>query len=171
MSATSHSRGSQPPSQMRAALSQGSALAMTESERDDFLAREQTCRVATVDESGNPHVSPLWFVWDGTALWLCSLRASRRFANLMSRPAVAVVVDAGQRYGELRGVEIRGYATVVGDVPWSGEVTPELEIPERLFTEKYPEQRDVRRQGRHAWLRVDPEVLSTWDFRKGSRRR
>lgn len=155
---------------MRAALARGSALAMTEAERDDFLGAEMTCRVATVDGSGQPHVSPLWFAWDGVSVWLCSLHISKRFVNLRARPALALVVDAGQRYDELRGVEVRGRATVVGDVPWSGVVTEELRTPERLFSQKYPEQRDVRRQGRHAWVRVDPDVMSSWDFKKRVRR-
>jgi hypothetical protein len=154
---------------MRAAIPRGSRLMMTESERDVFLANELTCRVATVDETGQPHVSPLWFVWDGACVWLCSLHASKRFANLLASPVVALVVDAGQRYDELRGIELRGRATVVGEAPWSGVVTPELRLPDRLFSEKYPAQGGVRRHGRHAWVRVTPEVISSWDFRKGSR--
>ncbi|MEU8251209.1 pyridoxamine 5'-phosphate oxidase family protein [Nonomuraea sp. NPDC048916] len=151
----------------RPALRHGRRLAMTAAELDAFLAAERTCRVATVSADGQPHVSPLWFVWDGSAIWLCSLVGSRRFAELTADPRVGLVVDAGHDYGELRGVEIRGVAAVVGDVPWSGEVTPELAEAERLFSGKYPEQRHVRRQGRHAWLRVEPRNISTWDFRKG----
>ena len=37
---------------------------MTAEERDDFLDGERTCRVATVGTDG-PHVTALWFVWDG----------------------------------------------------------------------------------------------------------
>lgn len=156
---------------VRPALRHGAHLAMTPDERDDFLATESTCRVATVDAEGQPHVSPLWYVWDGSALWLCSLARSRRMADLATNSRVGVVVDAGGEYGELRGVEIRGDATVVGDVPWSGAVTPELEVPDRLFTEKYPQQSHVRRQGRHVWVRVDVRHVSTWDFRKGRKAR
>lgn len=142
---------------------------MTPAERDAFLAGQRTCRLATVDGAGQPHVTPLWFAWDGAALWLCSLARSRRLADLVANRRVAVVVDAGEEYAELRGVELRGSATLVGGVPWSGEVTPELAEPDRLFTEKYPEQSHVRRRGRHAWVRVDAEHLSSWDFRKGRR--
>ncbi|WP_222709059.1 pyridoxamine 5'-phosphate oxidase family protein [Nonomuraea sp. C10] len=156
-------------SQPRAALRHGSRLAMTAAEMDAFLAGERFCRVATAGPDGDPHVSPLWFAWDGAALWLCSLVSSRRFADLTARPRVAVVVDAGDAYGELRGVEIRGTARVVGPAPWDGVVTPDLAEAERLFTEKYPEQRHVRRKGRHAWIRVEPEHTSTWDFRKSAR--
>ena len=51
----------------------GKAIAMSDDERDAFLVSERTCRVATVGRDGAPHVTPLWFVWDGSALWLTSI--------------------------------------------------------------------------------------------------
>jgi len=48
----------------------GAAIAMTDGERDAFLRTQPVCRVATLGPGGHPHVSALWFVWDGTALWL-----------------------------------------------------------------------------------------------------
>jgi len=38
-------------------------------------------------------------------------------------------------------------------------------VPERLFADKYAEGR-VRHDGRHAWLRITPEKMVSWDFRK-----
>ena len=86
------------------------AIAMTPAELDDFLAQARTCRVASMGPDG-PHVAPLWFVWTGGALWLSSLVRSQRWADLARDPRVAVVVDAGEEYQELRGAEIRGTAS------------------------------------------------------------
>jgi hypothetical protein len=87
---------------------------MTSEELDGFLAAERTCRVATTGGDGAPHVAPLWFAWDGTALWLNSLVRSQRWTDLTHDPRIAVVVDAGTQYWELRGVELTGRAVVVG---------------------------------------------------------
>ena len=97
---------------------------MTPDEIDAFLAAERTCRVATAGADGRPHVVPLWFAWDGRALWLTSLVRSQRWTDLARDPRVAVVVDTGDAYGELRGVEISGTATPVGDVPRGGAARP-----------------------------------------------
>ena len=43
----------------------GRRIAMTPEECNAFLSTERTCRVGTVGANGLPHVSPLWFVWDG----------------------------------------------------------------------------------------------------------
>jgi nitroimidazol reductase NimA-like FMN-containing flavoprotein (pyridoxamine 5'-phosphate oxidase superfamily) len=140
----------------------GRVIAMTAGELDAFLGA---------------HVAPVWFVWDGQALWVYSLTRSQRWANVSRDPRVAVVVDDGHHYHELHGVEIEGQATIVGPVPRTGqesEVAPELAEPERLMAAKYfghenptasggPE---MTHDGRHAWLRVTPLKMVSWDFRK-----
>ncbi|MHA6625320.1 pyridoxamine 5'-phosphate oxidase family protein [Pseudonocardia sichuanensis] len=142
----------------------GRRIAMTAEEVDAFLAEERTCRVATVGPDG-PHATPLWFAWHGGALWLTSVVRSRRWADLRRDPRVAVVVDAGQAYDELRGVELRGRVEVVGEVPRTGDPVPELEGPEQLFADRYTGGA-VHHDGRHAWLRLVPEKITSWDFRK-----
>jgi PPOX class probable F420-dependent enzyme len=145
----------------------GRVIAMSAAELDAFLAEQRTCRVATTGPDG-PHVAPVWFVWDGQALWIYSLTRSQRWANLSRDPRVAVVADDGHHYHELRGVEIEGEATVVGPVPRTGEQPqpPELAEPERRMAAKYSGQPEMTHDGRHAWLRITPLKLISWDFRK-----
>jgi len=138
---------------------------MAPEERETFLRDERTCRVASVGGDGSPHVTPLWFVWDGASLWLTSIVRSQRWTDLQRDGRVSVIVDTGHDFMELRGVEIKGRAEVVGEVPRTGEPNAELEVPERLFADKYAGGR-VHHDGRHAWLRVSPEKMVSWDFRK-----
>jgi len=172
----------------------GGVIAMSAGELTSFLGEQRTCRFATAGPGG-PHVAPVWFVWDGQALWVYSLTRSQRWANLARDPRAAVVVDDGHHYHELRGVEIEGEAAVVGPVPRTGDdpQPPELAEPERLMAAKYfgpaslaasgggaslaasgggaslaasggaPE---MIHDGRHAWLRVTPLKIVSWDFRK-----
>jgi Pyridoxamine 5'-phosphate oxidase len=144
----------------------GRAIAMTAAEVDEFLAAERTCRVATSGRDGRPHVVPLWFVWDGTSLWLSSVVRSQRWTDLMRDPRVAVVVDAGVAYTELRGVELSGEVVPVGAVPRTDTPDSLLAEPERLFADKYTGGVAVPPDGRHAWLRLTPDKLVSWDFRK-----
>jgi PPOX class probable F420-dependent enzyme len=144
----------------------GRAIAMTPEEVEAFLAAERTCRVATVGGDGAPHVAPLWFVWDGASLWLNSIVRSQRWTDLARDPRVAVVVDAGEEFSELRGVEITGRAEPVGDVPRGAAEHPELTPVERAFARRYTGSDTFVPDGRHAWLRITPEKLVSWDFRK-----
>ncbi|MDQ2814411.1 MAG: pyridoxamine 5'-phosphate oxidase family protein [Actinomycetota bacterium] len=144
------------------------AIAMTTAELDSFLAEQRTGRLATLG-AGGPHVSPVWFVWDGTALWVYSLTRSQRWTDVSRDPKVAVVVDAGEAYAELRGVEIEGEAAVAGPVPRTGpqdRLAPELAGPEALMARKYHPGAELTHDGRHAWLRITPRKIVSWDFRK-----
>ena len=144
----------------------GRVIAMSEQEMGSFLAEQRTCRFATAGPDG-PHVSPVWFVWDGQALWVYSLTRSQRWANVSRDARVAVVADDGHHYHELRGVEIEGEAAVIGPVPRTGdEDEPELAEPERLMAAKYFGHPDMTHDGRHAWLRITPSKVVSWDFRK-----
>ena len=145
----------------------GRVIAMNGEELASFLAEQHTCRLATTGPDG-PHVAPVWFVWDGQALWVYSLTRSQRWANVTRDPRVAIVVDDGHHYHELRGAEIEGQATVVGPVPRTAEdpPTPELAEPKLLMAAKYFGAAAMTHDARHAWLRITPRKLVTWDFRK-----
>ncbi len=144
-------------------------IAMTADEVTAFLDAERTVRVATNGTNG-PHATPLWYLWDGSdgdgVMWLTSLSRSQRWTDLMADPRIAAVVDAGHDdYTQLRGVELRGSVEVVGEVPRTGEPHPELERVEQAFADRYFGGHVVI-DGRHAWLRLRPEKITSWDFRK-----
>ncbi|PZH03714.1 pyridoxamine 5-phosphate oxidase [Streptomyces sp. NTH33] len=144
----------------------GRKIMMTPGELDEFLTTQRTCRVATTSTGGAPHVSALWFVWDGASLWLYSVVRSKRWADLRRDPRVAIVVDTGEEYDQLRGVELSGTVEFVGEAPRVGDLRAELDVPETLFARKYFDLEEMPHDGRHAWIRLTPEKTVSWDFRK-----
>jgi hypothetical protein len=144
-------------------------IAMSDAERDAHLAGLLVCRVGTISADGAPHVSALWYVWDGGALWLYSIIKSQRWANLQRDRRVSVVIDAGEEYFELRGVELIGEVELVGEQPRWGEPRPDLDEPERLFAQRYTGGAWLGYDQRHAWLRLRPRKQVSWDFRKLNR--
>jgi len=141
----------------------GLRIAMTPAQIDAHLRLARTCRVASVGHGGAPHNSALWFVWDGTALWLYSIVKSQRWTNLERDPRVSVLVDGGERYDELWGLELVGHVEFVGPIPRAAGDDSDLAEPERLFGEKYAGGAFVP-DGRHAWLRLVADKILSWDF-------
>jgi PPOX class probable F420-dependent enzyme len=150
----------------------GRKIAMTPEELDTYLAGERTSTAATIGPDGSPHATALWFVWDGTYAWLYSITRAQRWADLQRDPRIALLVEAGDDYFELRGAEIRGRVEIVGPVPRTGDdadaVAEEvLAEPERRWAAKYQGGASTMvHDGAHAWLRLVPEKISSWDFRK-----
>ena len=144
----------------------GRRIAMTEEERTAFLDSEKMCRLATVGALGQPQLSALWFVWDGSAIWINSIVKSQRWTNAMRDPRVSVIVDGGDSFGELQGVTIEGTAEQVGDAPRTDTPDETLAPVELAFARKYMGRDEFVYDGGHAWLRVTPTKIVSWDFRK-----
>ena len=92
------------------------SAAFTEAEAE-YLAENFIGRVATVSQSGEPHVVPVGYRFDGATItfggW--NLSKSLKFRNLMSNAKVAFVVDdiVSAKPWKVRGVEVRGRAEPV----------------------------------------------------------
>jgi len=88
-------------------------LTFTEAEAE-YLAENFIGRVATSSSSGQPHVVPVGYSFDGTTITFGgrNLSKSLKFRNLMANDKVAFVVDdvVSASPWKVRGVEIRGKA-------------------------------------------------------------
>ena len=135
-------------------------LRLSAEELDTFLGAARTLRLATVGDDGVPHVVPLWFVWRDGAVWLNSLKRSRRHRHLVSGRPVGLVVDDGERYDELRGVRMTGQPAVA--------TTDEAAPAVRLFAAKYFGITDGQPPSQHSYevVVIRPDEVASWDFRK-----
>jgi nitroimidazol reductase NimA-like FMN-containing flavoprotein (pyridoxamine 5'-phosphate oxidase superfamily) len=68
------------------------------------LLASDTIAPATIDASGYPHVTPLWFLWADGAFRLASDAGRPRLARLRANPRAGLVIDveAAQRPGGQR---------------------------------------------------------------------
>ena len=134
-------------------------LRLTTAELAELLTSNRTARVGTVSADGWPHVVPLWFVWHDGALWVNNLRRSKRSKNLADGSPVAVCVDDGEDYGELRGAVLSGRFEDASD---------DRRLPEvrAAFARRYWGGAEVPEMRSHVWLRMTPERVVTWDFKK-----
>jgi nitroimidazol reductase NimA-like FMN-containing flavoprotein (pyridoxamine 5'-phosphate oxidase superfamily) len=139
----------------------GLDLSLTDEERDAYLRRGRTIRIATVGAGGAPHVVPLWFVWHDGTLFLNSTRGNPTVENMLRDERAAGVVDDGDTYETLRGAVVTGRVEVAEDDPRLREV-------ERLWSDKYlgGNEPPYRRWRNRVWLRLVPERVASWDFRK-----
>lgn len=136
-------------------------LSLTEDELQAFLSWQRVVRVATSDPDGLPHVVPLWFVWHDGTMFMNSTRGNVTLRNLRANPRVAGVVDDGEGYEELRGVLLHGLVE-----PADGD--PRIETVSGLWSDKYLGGGPLPygRWRNRVWLRMTPDRIKSWDFRK-----
>ena len=95
--------------------SQRERIRMTDEEVAEFLATERTVQVASIGPDGTPHLVPMWFaVIDGRIVFWTFAKAQKTL-NLRRDPRITCLLEAGDSYGELRGVSITGQAEIHDD--------------------------------------------------------
>jgi len=141
-------------------------IRMTEAEVAEFLATERTLQVASIGPDGAPHLVPMWFtVIDGRiAMW--TYAKSQKAANLRRDPRLTCLAEAGETYGELRGVSIAGRAELHDDYDTVFAVGAELHG--RYQGDMTHESRrgvEAEAAKRIAVL-VNADKTASWDHRK-----
>lgn len=95
--------------------SKRSQIAMTNDEVSAYLASERVLNVATIGPTGHPHVVAMWFamVNGQPAFW--TFGKSQKVVNLRRDPKMTGLVESGDTYDQLRGVELRGRGRIIDD--------------------------------------------------------
>jgi PPOX class probable F420-dependent enzyme len=148
-------------------MSRRNLIRMSDEEIRVFLEEQRILQVATIDHDGWPHLIAMWYVLinDQVAFW--TYAKSQKIVNLRRDDRLTCLVEAGERYDELRGVQIKGRAIISDDretVLRIGEV-----IVERYYG---PLDDNTRRmmaevQGaKRVVVFVKPVEIASWDHRK-----
>jgi PPOX class probable F420-dependent enzyme len=88
-------------------------IVMTDAEVAAFLDEQRVLNVATIGPSGHPHLVAMWYAMvDGRpSFW--TFGGSQKVVNLRRDPRVTALVESGDAYDELRGVELVGTGRIV----------------------------------------------------------
>jgi PPOX class probable F420-dependent enzyme len=90
-------------------------IRMSDDEIWKFIDSRKSLQVATLNRDGSPHLTTLWFgILDGDIVFE-TFTKSQKIVNLKRDPRIAVLVEDGETYNELRGVSINGRAELHED--------------------------------------------------------
>ncbi len=115
------------------------------------LAEPVLARLATTNPKNmQPHVVPVWFMWDGTCVWISSFVSTRKIRELRHNPRGAVLIESKQEGGKLTAVLLEGAVELVTE-PRS-QVS---EVANRIYI-RYLGEEGVQDTEPQSWLN-DPE--------------
>ena len=88
---------------------------MTDDEIHDFLRLRQTMNIASFGPDGNIHLVAMWYGFlEGAVAFETKMKA-QKVVNLRRDPKLTALVEDGETYNTLRGVELVGTGTIVDD--------------------------------------------------------
>ena len=137
-------------------------IQLTPDEQKSFLRDNRKAALATLDKDGFPHlVAMTVWVRDGV-YYMTSYAKAQKVLNIRRNPNVALMVEAGASYGELKGVMVRGHCEIVEGEDavrdaWAA-ISGLDNAPRRKETNDSAAKRVV--------LKVTPRKTVTWDHTK-----
>src|SRR5271154_6169956 len=84
-------------------------------EQTTLLREARKAALATLDKDGFPHVVAMNFLASDGAILMSSYGKAQKVINIRRNPKVAVMVETGRTYSDLRGVMIRGECEIIED--------------------------------------------------------
>ena len=147
-------------------VKQRDIIKMTDAEVDAFLHERRPMSLCSINHDGSIHAVAMWYGFLEGAVAFETKAKSQKVQNLRRDPRITVLVEDGDYYEELRGVELVGTAEIVEDPDrmWTlgvdlferyyGTYTDEL----KSFVETMLNKRVV--------IKVNVTRVVTWDHRK-----
>src|ERR1700752_3201656 len=88
-------------------------IQLTPDEQAAFFREQRKAALATLDQHGFPHVVAMnYFAKDG-AFYMTSYAKAQKVLNIRRNPKVALMIESGNAYSELRGVMVRGHCEII----------------------------------------------------------
>ncbi len=147
-------------------MSRRDLIRMTDAEVDEFVHGRRTMAVASIGPTGHPHVVAMWYGFHEGAPAIWTYRKSQKVLNLRRDPRVTCMIEDGEEYSQLQGVELVGAARVLDD--------PESirQVGESVYGRYFGTLDDTGRQAvevmgaKRVAVVIDVEHVVSWDHRK-----
>ena len=147
---------------------------MSDAEVAAMLAGNRKVQLATINPDGYPHLVTMYYsLVDGKiAFW--TYRTSQKALNLARDPRISCLVETGEAYFDLRGVQVQGVVETItdpdevykiglaiGDVVGGGSASSDASLPGDAINEYVA---NAARK-RYAYI-VEPRRVISWDHTK-----
>jgi PPOX class probable F420-dependent enzyme len=139
---------------------------MSGQEVTDLLEHSRKVQLATIGPDGVPHLVSMYYVMMDGQITFWTYRTSQKARNLERDPRVTCLVETGEAYFDLRGVQVQGTVRRIDDparVRAIGRRVAQTmgDVPAEALDE-YVEHAARKRVG----YAVEPTRVITWDHAK-----
>jgi PPOX class probable F420-dependent enzyme len=96
-------------------MKQRDRVPMTPDEVIAFLAAHRKMHLATISADGSLHLVTMYYVLLDGRITFWTYRSSQKALNMARDPRVSCLVEAGEQYFDLRGVQVQGRVRAIDD--------------------------------------------------------
>ena len=143
-------------------------IVMTDAEIEAFLTEQRILNVATNGPTGHPHLVAMWYTLLQGRPTFWTFGRSQKIVNIRRDDRISGLVESGDTYNQLKGVEMTGRARVIEDRDQIFEIGKAVALkytgPAALHADSLPfiEAQVTKRLG----VVIDVERWVSWDHSK-----
>lgn len=139
---------------------------MSQAEIDAFLAGRHSMSLATLGPDGAIHMVAMWYAFLGGELAIETKAKSQKIQNLRRDPRFTCMVEDGETYETLRGVELVGHAEISDDPNQLWEVG--VSLFERYYGPVTPETEEFVKVmlNKRVAVKLHVDKVVSWDHSK-----
>jgi len=147
-------------------VKQRDRVTMSAQEVATLLARSRKVQLATIGRDGMPHLVAMYYVLIDGQITFWTYRASQKALNLAADARISCLVETGEQYFDLRGVQVQGIARQIDDPAAVREIgrliAGALPGQDPAALDEYVAQAARKRIG----FAVEPRRIISWDHSK-----
>jgi PPOX class probable F420-dependent enzyme len=147
-------------------MRQRDRVAMTAAEAMALLTESHKLQLATINRDGTPHLVTMFYVMLGGRIAFWTYRTSQKARNLARDPRVTCLVETGEEYFDLRGVQVVGRVTVVEDPAGVVEIGRGIATVMAGMAAGELDEYVAHTARKRAGYLVEPVKVISWDHRK-----
>jgi PPOX class probable F420-dependent enzyme len=144
-------------------------IKLTDEEQDELIESERIVVVSSLGPRGWPHVMPLWYVPRDGDVWIWTYAKSQKVKNLERDPRATLLIETGNEYTELRGVQIEAEAELIRDLDRIVDYAKEMTIrySDGIESVEGDAAAALRAQApKRVAIHFHPERVASWDHGK-----
>ena len=152
---------------MRKQANQRDRIRLTDTEAESFLRQARTLVLATNGHDGSPHLVAMWYAVKDGELLMTTYGKSQKAVNIGRDPRASVLIESGEQYNRLKGLMLRGRASIVQDVKFTAEVLTLVGAKMSGVAVSPEQQKTLETQAqKRVVIRFRPEKFASWDHSK-----
>jgi len=144
-------------------------ITLSDEEQDELIESERIVVVSSLGPRGWPHVMPLWYVPRDGDVWIWTYAKSQKVKNLERDPRATLLIETGNEYTELRGVQIEAEAELIRDVDLIVDYAKEMTIrySDGIESVEGDAAAGLRAQApKRVAIHFHPKRVASWDHGK-----
>ena len=131
----------------------------------ELLSSKVNARLGTANpKTLQPHVVPVWFLWDGESIWISAFSSTRKVKDLQRNLRCSVLIEPPESANSnIQAVLFEGTCELIAEQPFVAEMS------EKVY-EKYLGHEGVKAKEPQSWkddpenriVKLTPEKVYIW---------